>query len=396
MYGIYGSEIASIPERVMASFFRRLPLGAVASVGVLLALALGGCASPGSGSKTASTRDEVLQKSRAAADAMHRAQFDQARTLLDDVLLSLGGISAGDRSARQARGNFHEESAKNFRGEPYERVMAYFYRGILFWIDGEPDNARACFKSAQLQDTDAENGQYQADYVSLDYLDSLATAKLGGSAADAWERARKNARLGVPPAVDPKANVLVFFEMGTGPRKYAAGEHGEQLRFANGASRATRIRLNLAGQISDAPALDDLSWQATTRGGRVMDHVLKNKAVFKDSTENIGNVGILAGSALAIGGQGRNSVADEVGVGLLAAGLVSKLISAAVTPHADTRQWDNLPNLIGFTSLHAPPGPQKLTVEFLDPAGRVTLTRDAAFTVVPGGRDVVLFFSDHP
>ena len=383
-------------EPVIASLFRRLPRRAIVCLGLLLALALGGCASSGSGSRAAAARDEVLLKSRAAADAMHRTQFEQARPLLDDVLLSLGGISAGDRSARQARSNFREESNKNFRGEPYERVMAYFYRGILYWMDGEPDNARACFKSAQLQDADAENGQYQADYVSLDYLDSLATAKLGGSASDAWERARKHARLGAPPALDPQANVLVFFEMGTGPRKYAAGEHGEQLRFANGTSRATRVRLNLGGRLSEAIALDDLSWQATTRGGRLMDHVLKNKAVFKDSTDSIGNVGILAGSALAIGGHGRNSVADEVGVGLLAAGIVSKLISAAVTPHADTRQWDNLPNLIGFTSLHAPPGPQKLTVEFLDAAGRVTLTRDANFTIVPGGRDVVLFFSDHP
>jgi hypothetical protein len=30
-----------------------------------------------------------------------------------------------------------------FIGEPYERAMAYYYRGLLYWRDGEIDNARA-------------------------------------------------------------------------------------------------------------------------------------------------------------------------------------------------------------------------------------------------------------
>ncbi len=362
-------------------------------MGLALALSMAGCAT---GSGNAAARDAVLQKYRAAAAAMHSAHFDQAKPLLDDVLMTLDGLTAGDRSARKARGTFHEESSKNFRGEPYERVMAYYYRGILYWLDGQPDNARACFKNAQLQDADAENHQYQSDYVTLDFLEGLAAAKLGGDGQDALKRARTHARMGVPAEIDSQANVLVFFEMGTGPRKYAGGEHGEQLRFSPGASRADRVRLKLGGQSAEVRAWDDLSWQATTRGGRVMDHILKNKAVFKDATDTFGNAALISGGALAIVGSGRHGPADEIGVGLLAAGVLSKLISAAVTPQADTRQWDNLPNLLGFAGLRAAPGQHQLTVEFLDPAGRVTLTRDATFTIVPGGADTVVFFSDHP
>ena len=357
----------------------------------MLAWMLAGCATDSQGS----ARDEVLQKYRGAAAAMHRAQFAEAKPLLDDVLVTLGGLTAGDRTARQARSAFREESSKNFRGEPYERVMAYYYRGILYWQDGQPDNARACFRSAQLQDADAEKGDYKSDYATLDYLDGLATGKLGGDGRDGLQRARSHARLGMPPDYDLAANVLVFFEMGNGPRKYAAGEHGEQLRFSVGSSRADRVRLRMEGRGLEARALDDLSWQATTRGGRVMDHVLHNKAVFKDSTDVFGNAALITGGALAIGGAGRHGPADEIGLGLLAAGVVSKLISAAVTPAADTRQWDNLPNLIGFAALRATPGPHTLSVEFLDAGGHVTLTRDASFTVVPGAPDTVLFFSDH-
>ena len=56
--------------------------------------------------------------------------------------------------------------------------MAYYYRAILYWMDGEPDNARACFRTGQLLDSDAENKTYVGDYALLDYLDGLASVKL--------------------------------------------------------------------------------------------------------------------------------------------------------------------------------------------------------------------------
>lgn len=338
----------------------------------------------------------LLRNYRAAADHMRRAEFDAARPLLEDAVITLGGITAGDRTARQARGYFRSESAKNFRGEPYERVMAFYYRGILYWMEGEPDNARACFRSAQIQDADAENGTYKSDYSILDYLDGFVTTKLGGGASDALARARASARLGGEiPDFDPQANVLVFFEMGTGPTKYAAGEFGEKLRIRPGSSRSAAVQLSVAGQSSRFGAMDDLSFQATTRGGREMDHILANKAVFKGTTDSFGDAAIISGAILA-GTAGRRTSADEVGAGLLIAGLVSKVISAAATPSADTRMWDNLPNLIGFAALRVPPGTHSLQAEFLDASGRMVLRRDVNITVVPGARDTVLFLSDRP
>ena len=87
--------------------------------------------------------------------------------------------------AKKARGTFHRESEKVFRGEPYERVMAYFYRGMIYWMEGELDNARACYRSGQLEDADTENKQYASDYVLLDYLDGYITTRLGGDGSDA-------------------------------------------------------------------------------------------------------------------------------------------------------------------------------------------------------------------
>src|SRR5207249_2823675 len=253
-------------------------------------------------------RDRVLWEYRAAAAAMRRGQFAEAKPLLDDALVTLGGIYGPDKEARRARGYFSPETKRTFIGEPYERVMAYYYRGILYWFDGELDNARACFRSAQIMDSDAENKSYASDYVLLDYLDGLATARLGGG---------------------------------------------------------------------------------------VMDHVLANKAVFKTASDTAGTAAIISGAILA-GQQDRHSVADEVGVGLLAAGVITKIFSAATTPAADTRAWDNLPQYLSFASTQLRAGAHTVTVEFLDAGGRpmANLTRTVTINVSDPARDTVVFVSD--
>ena len=108
-------------------------------------------------------RDKVLWQYRTAAAAMRRGEFDVAKPLLDDALLTLQGIFGKDADARKSRSYFVKEAKKNFIGEPYERSMAYIYRGIIYWMEGEPDNARACFRSAEFEDSDAENKEFAGD-----------------------------------------------------------------------------------------------------------------------------------------------------------------------------------------------------------------------------------------
>jgi len=343
----------------------------------------------------APAKDRVLWEYRTAASAMRRAQFDEAKQLLDESLLTIGGSSANDKSAKKSRSYFSEESKKTFRGEPYERVMAYFYRGILYWMDGEPDNARACFRNAQIQDADAENKQYAADYVLLDYLDGYATAKLGGDGSDALKRASAESKFGSPPPYDTKANTLFFVEFGQGPTKYATGEYQEELRFIPGRSvvQSAQIKIDNTKTLGLRP-YDDLNFQAMTRGGRVMDHVLANKAVFKSATDTAGNVALVGGLVTAAASHDRT--AQEVGLGLAAAGLVSKIVSAVTTPAADTRVWDNLPNYLSFAALQLPPGQHTASIEFLDGAGHplAGLSRTVTINIVPE-RDAVVFVSDH-
>jgi hypothetical protein len=319
-------------------------------------------------------KDRVLWQYRTAATALRKGDFPLAKRLLDDALLTLGGIYGDDASARKSRRLFQEESRKTFIGEPYERVMAYYYRGILYWMDGEPDNARACFRTGQLLDSDAENKTYAGDWALLDYLDGLASVKLAADGSDAFARAQAHTRATQLPPYS-RANVLFFVEFGNGPLKYAAGQFREQLRFSQGTSSVKSAAIKVAGQTLPAPGYDDVYFQATTRGGRVMDHILVSGAVLASQ-------------------QNRRSNADEVGAGLLLFGLATKLISGATNPTADTRCWENLPGHLSFAAAELPPGQHTATVEFLNAAGTPHRVKTATFTVQPG-RDTVVFLSDH-
>ena len=127
-----------------------------------------------------------------------------------------------------------------------------------------------------------------------------------------------------------------------------------------------------------------------------MDHVLANKAVFKGTTDTIGDAAIISGAILADGRhRRRNSSADEIGAGLIIAGLISKGFSAATTPEADIRTWDNLPQFISFATLKMSPGEHVVTVEFNNASGAANPKLTKTITVnVPADRDKVVFVSD--
>jgi hypothetical protein len=339
-------------------------------------------------------RDRVLWQYRTAAAAMRQGQFDVAKRHLDEAITTVQGIYGPNSDARKARSYFQGEARKTFIGEPYERAMAYIYRGILYWMDGQPDNARACFRSAQLEDSDTVNRDYAGDWVLADYLDGYATVKLGGDGTDALKRAQASARNITLPPYNPRANVLLFIEFGPGPAKYATGEYGQELRFRTSPSPVLSARLKVESLNVPIAPTDDVCLQATTRGGRVMDHILGNKAVFKSTTDTIGNVALIGG--LSTAAMSRDRTAQQVGLGVALAGLATKLVSAAATPTADTRAWDNLPQYLSFASLPLRVGQHHATVEFLDPNGQVlpTLTKNVTINITDDTQDKVVFISD--
>jgi tetratricopeptide (TPR) repeat protein len=336
-------------------------------------------------------RDKVWWEYRTALAALDRGQYDTARPYLDEAITRLNGVFGQDADAKKARGLFTEEAKKGFIGEPYERSMAYYYRGIIYWHDGEPDNARACFRSAEFMDSDTEEKSYAGDYVIADYLDGYITSRLGGNGSDARKRAEASAKLWKPPQFSEAANVFVFVDYGDGPKKYASGQYGQQLRFRCAGSPIRSALVKIDQATGKAAPYDDLCFQATTRGGRVMDHVLANKAVFKTTTSAVGDAAIISGAILSA-----NRDTQAAGLAVLGVGLVSKFFSAATSPQADTRMWDNLPQYLSFVAFEVPPGSHTMTVEFLDASSHAlaNLAKTIHFTVPENRRDTVIYVSD--
>jgi hypothetical protein len=289
-----------------------------------------------------------------------------------------------------AQSLFSPENVKGFHGEPYERAMGWFYRGLIYWMDGEPANARACFRTAQLMDALAEKHEHRADWVMLDYLDGFITAKLGKDGSAALRRAREHAGAIALPDYNPAANTLLVLQTGFGPVKKSGGDVGEALVYDGGHSDVAKIRITVAGQTVTAPIFDNLTVQASTRGSRAMDLVLARKATVKKVGDTIGDVGTVPGVVLVDYEDTR-----DAGLALLGVGLVGKFIGNSVEPRADTRTWNNLPQHLSFAALNLPVGEHPATVDFIDATGAALPDRQKSVLFnVQAGRDTVLLVAD--
>ncbi len=76
--------------------------------------------------------------------------------------------------------------------------------------------------------------------------------------------------------------------------------------------------------------------------------------------------------------------------------MLTEIVSAATTPAADTRSWDNLPQNLSFAALRVAPGEHMAKVQFEDAYGMAlpALTKSVKLSIPVGARDSVIFLSD--
>ncbi|RJG11641.1 hypothetical protein [Massilia cavernae] len=153
----------------------------------------------------AAPKDVTLHTMQAGLAALAENRLPEAREHFDAALAVIEGMFADTQAAANARSLWYEEGAKEFKGEPYERAMAFYYRGLVYLVDADYENARASFRSGLMQDAFAEEQQNRSDFASLMLLEGWTNQLLGsaGQAKDAYEEAART-RAGVQaPAPAP-------------------------------------------------------------------------------------------------------------------------------------------------------------------------------------------------
>ncbi len=324
-------------------------------------------------------RNRVLTQMRAGLAAFEAGADTIAAASFDDALNRIETVYADNPSAAKARSTFVPERGKDFKGEAYERAMAFYYRGLIFLAEGDYGNARAVFQGGQLQDAFAENERYQSDFAVLDVLSGWASQCEGNSvlAREFYGRATAARPDIYIPA--PEDRTLAIADMGLAPVKVGEGGYGEYLTYA-APDHVPEYSVDFVadGAVYPASFGEDVFWQATTRGGRQVDKILAGKAQFKDTTAVVGLVSLqLADAALDVAAWNSwddyyddgddTDAALAWAAGLAIVGIGSLMMSDAAAPEADTRYWDNLPSHIDYTSL--PAGVYPTQVVFKDSSG---------------------------
>ncbi len=270
-----------------------------------------------------------------------------AAVAFDDAIEKIELVYSADPAAAKARSLWHEEGAKTFKGEPYERAMAYYYRGLVYLQKGDYENARAAFKQGQLQDAFAEEEQFQTDFAILLFLEAWASHLNGDK--QLREEALKYLQAMRPdfPGIKDSDDTLVLVETGTAPRKLGDGTNHSYFVFRRGKGfTENRAIIESAGTETTLYPIEDIFYQATTRGGREIDKILQGKANFRQTAGGISAT--LATGSTVVSRMGGGDAIAGIGAGLA---VVSAIAAFSSKPKADTRTWMSLPDTIHVATL---------------------------------------------
>ncbi len=334
-------------------------------------------------------RNATLNLQRIGLAALALGKLDVAEKALDGAAFRIDLIYADNPEAQKAKSLWTAEKVKDYKGEPYERAMAFFYRGLAYAARGDFQNARAMFKQADYQDTVAEAEAFQGDFGLMPYMAGWASYCDGNSnmAKDFLQMAIKGDKNYAELSVEQP--LLVLYETGRAPFKYGAGRSGEALKWQPHPMPAQKVVSACAGEsntcfVEKFVVGADIGFQATTRGGRAFDAILGGKADFKEGAENISKVGMTVGAVGADAAMmtGNRDMAGIAAIGMLA-GLVAQGVADSTQTQADIREWEQLPGIIWIgTGAQLQPAAAASAV----PAATVSLTTAG----MPGDAKVAL------
>ena len=336
----------------------------------------------------------VLNNLRLGASALANHDFDTAENAYFRAYQIMNAGKVND-AGREAATVWLTESAKVWRGEPYERAVANFQLGMIYYARGDWNNARGAFENALFKLRDYRDDKSRADEkqesdfaVALMMLGRVWThLDRSDQAQPYFDRVRQ-----LRPALAPLAaqlgdlsnNVVLYIEFGFGPRKVEDGMDGAQLAFLPSPSMAGEVPppyVSVDGVPYALPvAVKDPPFDTIAMAG---DRKWQRIDTIRATKSGIGTGLMIAGAGATIyGADRRDEGVALAGLGALAAGALLKASSAV-----DTRTWEMSPRTAFVIPLKVAPGKHDVTVRF--PNGLYQTWRDLD---VPGQGEATFYF----
>lgn len=301
---------------------------------------------------------------------LHQGRRKEAHELMQKVQRDLEMLFDA-KSEEEAMSLWHGENKKVFKGDAHERATFYALFAMSFMEQGKWEDAERCVKNGILCDSaNTEEAKYNSDYALLHYLGYVA-CKRSGRDSDAEEYLREISGLAgdssaslvakIEKAALPNAFLVIWG--GTPPSYARGGEYDEIRHVIPGAKNPfsyLSVREKDGKELLAFEGLADLNFQATTRGGRVMDSVLKDKAAVKSGMEASGNILLIAGmgcfAAMGSGDAKVDLVLGCVGTGCFLLGGTFYIVGECINSKADVRSWKTLPGEFLVVPLSLPEG----------------------------------------
>lgn len=318
---------------------------------------------------------------------------DEAHRMMQELRVDLEELYDPE-SEKKALSKWHGEINKVFKGSPHEMTAFYALLSLSYAQRGEYEDAWRCVQNGLLHDTDAKEDKFQSDDALLLYLGAVYADRLGevDSAAQCRKRLRDSlASRGITAADIEKypqspyatllkedalaPNAFLVFWSGTPPQFGRSGKYGETRTTLKGAeSTADFLTVSVDGgkEIIVPEKIGDVNFQATTRGGRMMDNILADKADFKQDMKNFQEVSLgLSGFCFAAAAATFSTSKERLIISgaCFAAGVTFLVLDGVfycfydkTDPRADIRAWKTLPGQLNILPLRLTPGRHKLTV----------------------------------
>jgi tetratricopeptide (TPR) repeat protein len=318
--------------------------------------------------------DFVINNLRLGSVLLPAYELDEAEAafLRAWEVINSTGVNAGGRTLGAV---LVDEKIKIWKGEPFERAMASFYLGLIYYIRQDYGNARGAFENAlfKLRDVDPEKNSEAAREVESNFaLASLMLAKsfqrlgrddLAQANFDYVVKNHPHLASLADYERNERSNLLLIVDYGHGPRKVTDFD-GAIVGFGPTPSEEGPVPqpvVTVDGRPIDVggvvrPPVDLLA-MAQDRKWQSIDTIRTVKSAL--------GTGLIVGGAVTGMDAAHNRYGDRQRDNMIVAGaLIGAGLLLKATSQADIRQWEMLPRTTYVIPLHAEPGTHDVTVEF--------------------------------